>query len=259
MPDEARARRESAVHATVAALGFATPSVRAVGDAADGLGRAFILMDRVAGGSLAGGLSLGARIALLPRVPALLADSLAQLHALPPAAVREGLEARGLRPDSIGMDALLADLERSIAALRASELARALDWLHKSRGAESDAILCHGDMHPYNPILRDGRVAAVIDWTNARLAEREYDVAYSALLLELLPISVPAPLRPLVARVGRRASRRFIAEYGERRALDPDKLAWYDALHALAGLVRVRLAASGLPGSTPLAASHPWV
>jgi len=114
-------------------------------------------------------------------------------------------------------------------------------------------------MHAFNLILRDGRVVAVIDWTNGRLAERQFDVAYSALLLERLPISIPAPLRPIVTRAGRRASRRFIAEYAERRALDPDKLAWYDALHALAGLVRVGLARSGLPGSVPLADSHPWV
>lgn len=259
MPDAERAKRESAVHSTVAALGFHTPNVRAVGDPTDGLGRAFIVMDRVAGGSLAGGLSLGARIAALPRVPILVADSLVRLHALPAQALRAGLAARALAPASIGVDALLDELDRGTAALRARELAGALASLHKLRPGEANAVLCHGDMHAYNLILRDGRVAAVIDWTNARLAEPEFDVAYSALLLELLPISVPAFVRPLVLRAGRRAARRFKDEYSARRALDPEKLAWYDALHALAGLVRVGLSRSGLPGSAPLSDSHPWM
>ena len=259
MPDEKRARRESAVHATVAALGFPTPGVRASGDAAEELGRAFIVMDRVAGGTLASGLSIGTRIATLPRVPALLADSLVRLHALPAEAVRAELTSRGVPPESIGVDAMLEELGSGVGALRSSDLSRALESLHKARLRESDAVLCHGDMHPYNLILRDGRVAAVIDWTNGRLAEREFDAAYSALLLEQMPVSVPAPLRPLVTRAGRRASRRLIAGYGERRELDPDKLAWYGALHALAGLVRVGLSRSGIPGNVPLADSHPWV
>lgn len=259
MPDPARAKRESAVHAVVSESGYATPRLRAAGDASGGFGRSFIVMDRIAGGSIAGGLPLRERLVALPRVPSLLAGALVELHALPAARLRERLAARGLPAETLGVDALLAELERSIAALDAADLAHALDGLHKTRQRESDTVLCHGDMHAFNLILRDGRVAAVIDWTNARLAEPEFDVAYAALLLDLLPIDVPAIVRPLVARAGRRAARRLVTEYRTRRALDADKLTWYDALHALAGLVRVRLAGSGLPGTTPLADSHPWV
>ena len=259
MPDAARAKRESAVHAAVAELGFATPRVRVAGDAAAGLGRAFIVMDRIAGGSIAGGLPLRERLAALPRVPVLVAGALLDLHALPGAALRERLAARGLSAETLGVDAMLGELERSIAALAASDLAHTLEGLHKLRRREADSVLCHGDMHAFNLILRDGRVAAVIDWTNARLAEPEFDVAYAALLLELLPIDAPAFVRPLLTRAGRRAARRLAATYASRRPLDADKLAWYDGLHALAGLVRVRLAASGLPGTTALTDSHPWV
>lgn len=261
MPDAARAKRESAVHAVVSEAGYATPRIRAAGDASGGFasGRAFIVMDRIAGGSIAGGLPLRERIAALPRVPSLLASALVELHALPAPMLRERLAARGLPAETIGVEALLAELERSIAALGAADLAHALDGLHKVRRREADTVLCHGDMHAFNLILRGGRVAAVIDWTNARLAEPEFDVAYAALLLDQLPIDVPALVRPLVARAGHRAARRLVGEYRTRRALDGDKLAWYDALHALAGLVRVRLAGSGLPATTPLADSHPWV
>jgi len=73
----------------------------------------------------------------------------------------------------------------------------------------------------------------VIDWTNARPAEPEFDLAYSALLPDRLPVDVPAKFRPLLARVGRRADRRFEKAYRKRRPLDEDKLVWYDALHAL--------------------------
>lgn len=258
MPDVARARRESAVHAAVAQLGFATPRVRASGEAGEGLGRPFLLMDRVAGGSLAGGLSLRERLSALPRVPELLARALAELHALPPAALRDALAEHGLSEELLGVDALLDDLEATLGKLAEPELGASLAALRRLRPPAGDTVLCHGDLHGFNLILREGRVAAVIDWTNARVAEPEFDVAYSVLVLELLPLDVPRAFRGLLAQSGRYASRALAARYARRRPLDPAKLAWYDALHALAGLVRIAAADARLPDTQPLADSHPW-
>src|SRR5207248_3394240 len=49
MPADDAAHREIVVHTQVAAQGFPAPAVRLTGDATDGLGRPFIVMDRAPG------------------------------------------------------------------------------------------------------------------------------------------------------------------------------------------------------------------
>ncbi|HJY56119.1 MAG TPA: hypothetical protein VJ418_07045, partial [Streptosporangiaceae bacterium] len=50
MPDPGSARKETIVQRAVAAAGFPTPFVRASGGPESGLGQAFMVMDRAAGG-----------------------------------------------------------------------------------------------------------------------------------------------------------------------------------------------------------------
>ena len=56
MPDPGAARKETIVQSAVASAGFPTPMVRASGGPEDGLGRAFMIMDRGPGGPLLAGL-----------------------------------------------------------------------------------------------------------------------------------------------------------------------------------------------------------
>src|SRR5947208_1554684 len=56
MPDPVSARKETIVQRAVAAAGFPTPPVRVSGGADDGLGRAFMVMDRAAGSQPLAGL-----------------------------------------------------------------------------------------------------------------------------------------------------------------------------------------------------------
>ena len=87
MPDPGSARKETIVQRAVAAAGFPTPLVRAAGGPDDGLGLAFMVMDRARGGpALSGldGLSPASVPRLLRQIPDLLATSMARLHALDP-------------------------------------------------------------------------------------------------------------------------------------------------------------------------------
>ena len=56
MPDPGSARKETIVQRAVAAAGFPTPLVRAAGGPDDGLGLAFMVMDRAPGGPALAGL-----------------------------------------------------------------------------------------------------------------------------------------------------------------------------------------------------------
>ena len=100
----------------VAAAGYPTPLVRASGGPDDGLGRAFLVMDRAPGRPALSGLDDGLTPAVARQVlhvPQLLATAMARLHALDPDLVRGELEQ--VREVPVTVPALLATLGRELA------------------------------------------------------------------------------------------------------------------------------------------------
>ncbi|MFI5316102.1 MAG: phosphotransferase family protein, partial [Myxococcota bacterium] len=192
------------------------------------------------------------------RLPRLLAEAAARLHALPVEPLIARLRERGGDPAELSVGALLGDLAGQIRGLDHGELTRALAWLEHTRPPERRQALCHGDLHPNNLLVDDDGQWTLIDWTNARLAEPELDIAFTAELLELAPVIVPRAARPLVRLGLRRASRMLQAAYAARAELDPARVTWYQALYRLQLLVRVEADRAALPGAAVFPKSHPW-
>jgi aminoglycoside phosphotransferase (APT) family kinase protein len=258
MPASPRTRIETAVHAAAAELGFPTPRVRAAGGDDEALGRAFLIMDRATGTTFAEVSPVGARLRRVRVLPRLLAEAQVRLHALPLEPLLERLAKHSLEPAALSVGALLGDLGGQIRALGSRELVQALDWLERTRPAERRLTLCHCDVHPNNLIVDGDGAWTLIDWTNARLAEPELDVAFTAELLELAPVAAPRALRGLVRLALGRASRSFRAAYAARAPLDRARVAWYQALYRLQLLVRVEAARAALPNAPPFPSAHPW-
>jgi hypothetical protein len=61
----------------------------------------------------------------------------------------------------------------------APTVADQLGWLRQARPAPKDPVPCHGQLSPVNVWL-DGDRASAVGWARARLADPEYDVAYTA-------------------------------------------------------------------------------
>jgi len=233
-------RLEAAAQAGVRAAGFPAPRVLFSGDRHAGLGFPFIVMER---------LPAHPRALDVVRLPGLLAATLARLHALDPSALGA----------TVGtLDSVLADLAERATPLAGAGFREALAWLRARRPAEQRRAICHGDFHPLNLLLCEGRVSGVLDWTQALVAEPEYDVAYTSLLLSLWPLRLRA-LPRAVAKVllGAPAARRFVAAYRARAAVDAQRLAWYEALHTCRMLVRIARARAGIT-LPPLGPRHPW-
>ncbi len=268
LPSSPRTRIELAVHTAVAELGFPTPRVRASGGADESLGCSFLIMDRASGATFSEAQPGLSRLRRAQAMPRLLADAQLRLHSLPVEPLVERLRKHGLTPLDLSLSALLDQLSAQIRALRSADLTRALDWLTRTRPAERELVLCHCDVHPNNlivdrsagrvPVRPSGGDWALIDWTNARLAEPELDVAFSAELLELAPVDVPRALRPVMRFVMRRASRELQKLYREKAPLDPARVTWYQALYRLQLLVRVEAARAALPDAPPFPSAHPW-
>ena len=259
MPDPRPARKETIVQRAVAAAGYPTPLVRASGGPDDGLGRAFLVMDRAPGRPALSGLDGGLTPAVARQVlhvPELLATAMSRLHALDPDLVRGELEQ--VREAPVTVPALLALLGRLAGEYGRPDLAGAAGWLADHPPRPAPDVICHGDLHPFN-LLADGSRVTLLDWSNALLAPRAYDVGYTALLLSEPPLQVPAWQRPLLRRFGRVLARRFVRGYQRQAAttVEPRELRWYQAVVSLRALTEVAgWVHAGTAGAHP---GHPWL
>jgi aminoglycoside phosphotransferase (APT) family kinase protein len=259
MPDPRTARKETIMQRAVAAAGYPTPLVRASGGPDDGLGRAFIVMDRAAGRSALSGLDGGLTLTVarrVLRVPGTLATVMAQLHALDPDLVRGELGT--VREAPVTVPALLAALGRLAGEYGRPDLADAAAWMTDHPPRPAPDVICHGDLHPFN-LLDDGGQVTVLDWSTALLAPRGYDAGFTSLLLSEPPVRVPNWQRPLLRRFGRVLARRFLRDYRRRAGatVEPGQLRWYQAVVCLRALVEV--AGWVHDGTASAHAGHPWL
>jgi aminoglycoside phosphotransferase (APT) family kinase protein len=259
MPEAGSARKETIVQRAVAAAGFPTPFVRAAGGSDDGLGVAFMVMDRAPGGpALSGldGLSPAAVPRLLRQIPDLLATSMARLHALDPDLVRGELEQ--VRDVPVTVPGLLAALARFAGEFGRTDLVDAARWLTDHPPGPSPDVICHGDLHPFN-LLADGDRVTVLDWSTALLAPRAHDIGFTSLQLSEPALRVPGWQRPLVRMFGRVLARRFVRDYQRQQAVtvEPAEVRWHQAVVCLRALTEV--ASWVHEGAADAHAGHPWL
>lgn len=132
-------------------------------------------------------------------------------------------------------------VERKLLELRGDhtgdeDQARALEWLeqHKATVATEEVVLCHGDFHPLNILVDESGTATVLDWSDASLGDRHFDVARSVLIFWIAPIIAESTLE----RVALRASRgylqwQYLRSYRRLYPIDDRRLGYWKALHAL--------------------------
>jgi aminoglycoside phosphotransferase (APT) family kinase protein len=243
MPDPALARKETLIQAEVARRGFPTPKVRVSGGPGDGLGRAFMVMDRAPGTPLLAGLDGAGAFSRLPRlattIPETLAVTMSELHRLDPGPLRSQLDT-GLAVATT-VAGLLEHLQAVSQAHDRGDLAGAARWLATHPPPAAPQVICHGDLHPFNLLASPGGAVTVLDWTAALLGPRAYDVAFTTVVLTDPPVLVPAPWRPAARAAGRMLSRRFEHRYRHHGgvAIDQGSLHWHQAVVRLRALVEV--------------------
>jgi aminoglycoside phosphotransferase (APT) family kinase protein len=222
------------------------------------LGGAFLVMERAPGRPLLDAQRVG--------TSRVLAQAQTRLHALDADALLRALDqegrAAGGRFDhhAITYEGYLAALDRRIRERPLEGLSQGMRWLFEHRPTpDASRVICHGDFHPQNLLVADGRVSAVLDWPNVVVAEREYDVASTRAILALTPIElwpVPAALRPLAALVRFVLVARYLSACRRSRPVDPSRLRYYETASCMRGLVRAAEArAAGGAATNPLDAS----
>ena len=259
-PNAEHAVWETTVQRAVSEQGFPTPRILVAGAPTKTTGP-WSVMDLATGHPLMAGLSGAGAIAKLPQLaralPRQLATAAAQLHALDPAPVRDALVAAIGTP--VGIDGLIEHLSARLDAVAASRLRSHLRALVRTQPSLGSEVVCHGDLHPFNVLIDDGRLT-VLDWTAAQIADREYDLSFTSLLVSTPPLAAPAPMRPAINGAARWLARRFMKEYARlapSHTIDGVRLAWYHRLH----VVRILTEVAEWEAVGPLDAhrGHPWL
>ncbi len=240
-----QAGKEAVFQNAVAATGYPAPRVLVAGGERTIGGRAFNVMERVSGHSMMEDLL--AVLATGPEVADLLAQTHASLHAVPSDRIATAIEGAGIPLRAVSLAGQLDNLQRYVADDALAHLEPCVTWLLEKRPVERDQlVVCHGDFHPGNVMVDSGKVAGVLDWSGALLADPEYDIAVSLVL-----VSVAAP--ELASDVPPEALKAFalgyLESYSRRRRVDPERVRYYRAYRAMRAFLRGTAART--PGVNP--------
>jgi aminoglycoside phosphotransferase (APT) family kinase protein len=177
-------------------FGCKAPRIRVAESDPEDLGGPFIIMDRVAGGSilrwlitsifiglivsnvlwngwfllagfLLGSLVVGLSLGMLQR----------SLHSLAIEDVKHIYSRYGLKDTDVEISQYLQMLSDILTDNNLEEFLPGLKWLQKYLPAMVRPRLCHGDIHPLNVLGTWTRVTGIIDWDSACIADPEFDVA----------------------------------------------------------------------------------
>jgi aminoglycoside phosphotransferase (APT) family kinase protein len=213
-----------------------------------------MVMERAPGIAPLDGLGLGRTLLRLPtilrRVSQQLSSATLALHGLDPQPVIAELERAGIDITKLGVEARFAEISAA-AQSSFSGFEELLAWLYRHAPSLTPAVVTHGDIHPFNMLVDTDGSFNVLDWTNANLCRREYDIGFTAALLQCAPIAVP--------RIGERAlraitgslARRFIDAYRRTEPINLDVVEWFETLQyarCLAAVVMAPLVADGIVG-----------
>jgi aminoglycoside phosphotransferase (APT) family kinase protein len=240
-----QAAKEAVFQNAVAGAGYPAPRVLIAGGQRSIGERAFNVMERVHGHSMMEDLFAG--LAAWPEVADLLAQTHADLHAMPSDLIANAIREAGIPPRTVSLAGQLDNLQRYVADDALAHLGPCVAWLFGKRPVERDQlVVCHGDFHPGNVMVDIGKVTGVLDWSGAQLADPEHDIAASLVL-----VSVAAP--ELASDVPPEAFEAFalgyLESYSRRRTVDPERVRYYRAYRAIRAFLRG--SAARTPGVDP--------
>lgn len=229
-----QARKEAAFQNALSSAGYLAPRVVVPGGERLIGGRAFNVMERVSGHSLME--ALFGDIGSAPRIAGLLAQTHADLHAVPRTGVEKALHDAAITLNESTLAGRLRYLQRFVEDTHLSYLEPGVSWMLRNQPVErSERSVCHGDFHPGNVMVDGDRVTGVLDWAGAQLSDPEHDVAVS---LVLVAVGAPMLAESVPAAAFEAFAGEYLAAYEKRRPLDPDRLSYYRAYRVLRAFLR---------------------
>ncbi len=181
-----RVVRESAIQNAAASAGHAVTAVPVDSSNELLVGRPFLLMERLPGTNL--GELLMTDQTYIQKFPSVMAKLQAGLHRLDTTKLRAHLDASGVDLESMKPTRMLQATTAIADATGLHDLIELSQWLTENFPVqpENPAII-HGDLHPLNILMHEGKVSGLIDWATSMFTHPEYDIAVSRTILSIGP------------------------------------------------------------------------
>jgi len=219
-----RAIFESAVQNVVAGSGCPAPRVFFTCTDESVLGGSFMIMELMPGQTMA---NMPVNI-----MSERLAKAHLHLHSIDVESVRNALEVAGIRQDRYSIEGRLSWLVKEIEAPGFEWLQSGLRWIVENRPEDPERlVVCHGDFHPFNILIKDSEVSGVLDWSGFLISDPAYDIGITQVLG-----TVAAPsLFPEINWV--HLINRYYDYYQKECPVDPGRVEYYEAFRCLWALL----------------------
>ena len=217
------ALRESIIQNAVAAAGVPAPQVFLSCSDSSVLGGEFNVMQYM----------VGTRMIDTPRddSPELLARSQNQLHIIDADPIITTLATQGFKEERFTLPGRLQWIQRQILEKDCPWLQPGLTWLQQNEPRIPKLVICHGDFHPINILIDEGKISGILDWSSFQISDPAHDVASTKVIGSILaPILVPGAIAPDYIE-------RYLAAYQALRPLDTDTLQYFEVVRLIQGLL----------------------
>lgn len=225
---EARAEHEANVQRFAAARGYPALAPLAAEGGDNALGFPLMIVPRIVGGTLA--QRMLSNPLTMRRWLGRMADLHASLHTL-------SVSSCPLTYGTPLVERQLEVLRRRIERRSLRQFEEGYAWLsaEKDRVLNEQPALCHADFHPLNILVDEQNSLVVIDWTEAALGDRHFDVARTLATLWFAKLGG----RGLAERLLLRGLRGFLRDgyleaYGRSASLEPERLSYWESFHVFA-------------------------
>ena len=214
---------ESAVQNVLAEAGYPVPRVYFTCTDKSILGGAFFVMEFLQGENMLAASS--------ETFPDMLGKIHAALHGIDPGPLVKALKDRGIEENRYRLDGKLDRLNDRIESAH-PWLREGIDWLLETRPPEPETLsICHGDFHPLNILIKDGKVTGVLDWPGFIIADPVLDVAFTVVLSTV----IAKQFMPQIE--WEKIREEYINSYRKARPLDLKHLEYYRALRCVMALL----------------------
>jgi len=214
-------------------VGEGYPVARVYGTCTDMsiLGGAFFIMDLLPGEPMA--------TAPIEIVPEMLGKAHAALHDIDPEPLVKSLNKQGIDKNTYRLNNRIDMLQEKASKL--PWIREGVAWLIKNRPPEPERLAaCHGDFHPLNILIQDGKITGVLDWGSFLIADPAYDIA-NTILLTTVPIKhlCTSVMGPEFASIDwEMISRQYLEAYRLLRQIDSTHLDYYQVNRCVNGLIQ---------------------
>jgi len=193
------------------------------------LGGAFFIMDCLPGYPMLN--------ALVESVPEILGKTHAAMHNFEVKPLIKSLVKAGIEEDRLYLDKHFHWLKEKVSEF--PWLRDAGDWLIEHQPSEPEKLaVCHGDFHPLNILVQDGRITGVLDWPGFMIADPALDIAITLVLITIPYKHIAPSLRSDLSSVDFDiVAERYLEAYQKDKDYDAEHLDYYRVRRCIQALI----------------------